>query len=210
MSTASGARRSPAETTAAIERAAVALVVEHGYDRVTVDMICEAAGVSQRTFFNHFKTKDAALLGTGLPTIDERRAREFIVSNGPLLAEAAALVRVTPDMIPADPQLMIARIRAVSSNPMLIARQMERLSTIEGELRQIIELRLRREATEQGADAAALAEIPEQAEIATHLLAGVMRYVGLSWARTAEAGSPPVLEEDRLAGVLGRLLPKLG
>lgn len=210
MSTEPGPRRrGVAETTAAIERAAIELVTEHGYDQVTVDMICQSAGISQRTFFNHFKTKDAALLGSDEPAIDQQAAREFIVSSGPLLAEAAGLVRIEPDRLPADPSLLMRRINAISQHPVLLARQMERLSAIEAELRQIIELRLRQDALREAADEAELADLPEQAEIITHLLAGLMRYVGMSWARQAEAGRPAAAEASRLTEQLERVIPKL-
>ena len=53
------------ETRAAIERAAISLVDELGYDNVTVAMISERAVVSQGTFFNYFPTKDAAIVGLG-------------------------------------------------------------------------------------------------------------------------------------------------
>lgn len=194
MSTAPGAgprRRGAAETTAAIERAAVELVLEHGYDLVTVDMICEAAGVSQRTFFNHFKTKDAALLGVDLPTIDERAARAFIVSDGPLLAEAVGLIRIDPSKLPGDPAVMAERFQAISTHPALLARQMERLAAIEGELREIIALRLRQQSGRDGTDAASDAELDAQAELITHMLAGVMRYVGVEWARRMRDGAAP-------------------
>lgn len=204
-------RRSVVETTAAIERAAVGLVAELGYDAVTVDMVCEAAGVSQRTFFNHFKTKDAALLGHDLPTIDERAARAFIVSDGPLLAEAVGLVRIDPAMIPADPALVAERIRAISAQPVLLAKQMERLAAIEGELREIIELRLRRQAGDAGTDAAGASELAEEAELVTHILAGVMRYVGIAWAkRAAQGGSAAPLDPESAGRILARVLPKLG
>lgn len=50
-------------TMVAIENAATALVLEHGYDAVTVDQICEAAEVSKRTFFNYVPSKEAAVIG---------------------------------------------------------------------------------------------------------------------------------------------------
>ncbi|BDZ54733.1 TetR/AcrR family transcriptional regulator [Agromyces marinus] len=203
-------RRGVTETTAAIERSAIDLVTEHGYDQVTVDMICHAAGISQRTFFNHFKTKDAALIGSDEPVIDERAAREYIVSDGPLLAGAAGLVRIEPDRLPADASLLVRRIEAISQNPILLARQMERLTAIEDELRQILELRLRHDALRDGADEDELAELPEQAEIITHLLAGLMRYIGMSWARRAADGAAPALDAERLAGKLERVVRKLG
>ena len=224
MSTASGSpaapappprRRNPGETTAAIERAAVELVLEHGYDQVTVDMICEAAGVSQRTFFNHFQTKDAALLGPELPTIDERAAREFIVSDAPLLAGAVGLIRIAPEHLPVDPKLFSERFRAVSSHPQLLLRQMERLGAIEGELREIITLRLRRQWADEATDAAGADsdELAEQAELITHMLAGVMRYVGMSWTRRSAEGTagPSVAGDDpALAETLERVIRKLG
>ncbi len=56
------------ETRAAIERAAISLVDELGYDNVTVAMISDRAVVSQGTFFNYFPTKDAAIVGLGSST----------------------------------------------------------------------------------------------------------------------------------------------
>ena len=54
----------------AIERAAIALVSERGYDNVTVAQICELSSVSQGTFFNYFRTKDAAIVGIGEYDLD--------------------------------------------------------------------------------------------------------------------------------------------
>lgn len=197
-------RRDAVEKRLAIERAATELVLEHGYDAVTVDMICELAGVSQRTFFNHFKTKDAALLGPEPPVVDERAAREFVVSTGPLLSGIARVIRIDPSAIAADPELLARRIRAVGSTPVLMARQMERLSAIEGELREIIELRLRTQWPDESEP-----DRREQAELITHLLAGLMRHIGVAWARQVEAGAPPMIDPDAIEAQLHRVLRKL-
>lgn len=205
MSTPTPPRRKDAvEKTAAIERAAVDLVLEHGYEAVTVDMICALAGVSQRTFFNHFKTKDAALIGPHGPTIDERAAREFVVSKGPLLLGAATLIRIEPGEMAADPSLLARRIQAVGTNHVLMARQMERLSAIEHELREIILLRLRTQWPEDSD-----ATLDEQAELVTHLLAGLMRYIGTSWARSVERGEAPSTDPAVIGGLLTNVLGKL-
>lgn len=45
-----------------ISAATVALTSEHGFDHVTVDDISARAGISRRTFFNYFSTKEDALL----------------------------------------------------------------------------------------------------------------------------------------------------
>lgn len=49
-------------TTARLRDAATKLAGRDGTDRVTIDAICAEAGVSRRTFFNHFATKDEAFL----------------------------------------------------------------------------------------------------------------------------------------------------
>lgn len=194
--------RGRAETSAAIESAAIELVLEHGYDRVTVDMIAHAAGVSQRTFFNYFKTKDAAVLGTMMPTVDERRARAFILSSGPLLAEAVMLIRTPFDADRRDP-LILRRIRAITSQPDLVARQMERLTGLEEELRELLLLRLARQWPDLPEQAA-----QEQAALVGHFLAGTLRYLAQRTTETLEADEPPPRPED-LARLIGDVAAKI-
>jgi AcrR family transcriptional regulator len=49
------------QSSRALQAAAIDLVGRHGLAAVTVDDVAAAAGVSRRTFFNHFPTKAAAL-----------------------------------------------------------------------------------------------------------------------------------------------------
>lgn len=63
MSPPTGLRERKKEATReALRHAAVTLYRRHGPDAVTVEDICAAAGVSPRTFFNYFATKDEAVL----------------------------------------------------------------------------------------------------------------------------------------------------
>lgn len=49
-------------TASALQHAALELFLARGYDETTVQDITDAAGVSQRTFFRYYPTKDAVLL----------------------------------------------------------------------------------------------------------------------------------------------------
>lgn len=206
MSTTPAPRRRDAIAKAtAIENAAVDLVLEHGYDAVTVDMICARAGVSQRTFFNHFKTKELALIGADAPTIDGPAARAFITSTGPLLVEAARLIQIDAGGMSHDPTLIARRIRAVGENPALMARQMERISAVEEDLTEIIRQRLHTQHPDEDAGA-----LGEQALVITHLLAGAMRYIGQSWVRQVQLGETPRIDPADIGETLQQAIAKLG
>lgn len=205
MSTVEPRTAKAARTRAAIADAAVSLVSEHGFDAVTVDMICARAGVSQRTFFNYFATKDAAVLGPELPKVDERAARAFIVSSGPLLAEAMGLVAIDPAMLPGDARGVAARLAGIAASPALMARQMERLAQLEDELTDIIRVRLRRD--HPGVDDEVIAT---RALVITHLLSGVMRWIGIDVARRTAEGLPPRTPAEVQAVLDGAMTTLLG
>lgn len=50
------------ETSERIIEKGLKLFVKHGYDATTLDAIAEAAGISRRTFFYYFKSKEEILL----------------------------------------------------------------------------------------------------------------------------------------------------
>jgi mycofactocin system transcriptional regulator len=55
--------RPPVTTSAELERIALALFVERGFDATTVEDIAEAAGISRRTFFRYFPSKNDVVWG---------------------------------------------------------------------------------------------------------------------------------------------------
>jgi AcrR family transcriptional regulator len=60
---------------------AIGLFIERGYDATTVDDIALAAGVSRRSFFRYFPTKDDVVFH-GLDEIAERIAAEIKTADG--------------------------------------------------------------------------------------------------------------------------------
>ncbi len=62
----------------AVERAALELVIESGYDGVTVEDICSRAEISKKTFFNYFPSKAAVIMGRMDSFPDDERLIELL------------------------------------------------------------------------------------------------------------------------------------
>lgn len=80
------------ETSRDIQRAALTLALRLGYDSVTTELISAEAGISQRTFFNYYLNKDAAIVGNA-PCFDDETVAGFRDSSGPLLADLLQALR---------------------------------------------------------------------------------------------------------------------
>jgi AcrR family transcriptional regulator len=110
----------------AIAGAAIKLFGEHGLEGTTVDDIAAAAGVSPRTFFRHFETKEQA----AFPDHDERIAelRAQLAAHHSSLAPLRVVIelsRQSAHQFLEDPDLYRPRIQLVRANPAL--RDRERL-----------------------------------------------------------------------------------
>ncbi|MGW6141260.1 TetR/AcrR family transcriptional regulator [Streptomyces sp. NPDC055140] len=69
------------QTRAELHAATVRLAREHGLEHVTVEMISKEAGVSPRTFFNYFRTKETALFAWP-GGLTEAEAEQFVSAPG--------------------------------------------------------------------------------------------------------------------------------
>ncbi len=129
-------------TVRAIEREAVRLALENGAAALTVDQICEAVGISQRSFFNHFDAKEDALLGWELPRISEERTRAYLADPGVgILTGAMSLVELPREFLD-DPELAFSRFRLLSTSPSLSQRQAARLRPLAQAVGEIVLLKL--------------------------------------------------------------------
>ncbi|PRZ05689.1 TetR family transcriptional regulator [Isoptericola sp. CG 20/1183] len=108
----------------AIVDAAQRLVLAHGFDAVTVEAIAEAAGISPRTFFNYFESKDDAVLGQGSFDLDAGFRGEFVAGGptGRLTADlevlAAALLGAVAG---SDPHAPARVLELMQAEPRLLA-----------------------------------------------------------------------------------------
>ena len=68
------------QTTQDIHQTALRLAAEHGFGQVTVDMISAEAGISRRTFFNYFSSREAAVI-VGPRQLPEDAVAEFLAGT---------------------------------------------------------------------------------------------------------------------------------
>jgi len=160
-----------ARTALRIEVAAVDLVLENGIDGTTVDAICKAAGVSERTFFYHFPTKESAIIGTSFPKIDEQKARQFLAAPaGDIFSDALDLIPLNTGL-PAQSNLMFKRLQMMQKNTGLFASHLSKLMAVRGEHMELIYLRLRRNAPAEMPDN----EVRDAAEFISEIAASFVR-----------------------------------
>lgn len=91
------------ETRLRIEDCATELILDRGFDQVTLEEICEKAGVSRRTFFNYFESKDQAASGTGIPEIPQADLDAFATTDSENVARD--ILRYLGDRIDRDPDM---------------------------------------------------------------------------------------------------------
>ena len=174
----------------AIQRAVLALALERGFDGVTVEEISHVAGVSPRTFFNYFPTKEAAVIGD-VPEMPDEEAIERFVAAGPeqpMLEGIRDLLLSTVDQEPNPDGADIETLRRklLREHPHLFSLRMASMKQLELELVSVMERRLTR-------DDGLLAEDPERlhsrARLVTYVAFAGIRHAWTCWAETGGHGS---------------------
>ncbi len=99
------------ETLRRITDAGMCLFIEKGYEATTLDDIAAAAGISRRTFFYYFKSKDDILLSlqSGMGEMIVASLREAPQDQRPLTAVRNAILKVCAPF-PADDMIAIDRL----------------------------------------------------------------------------------------------------
>ncbi|MGV8968968.1 MAG: TetR/AcrR family transcriptional regulator [Microbacteriaceae bacterium] len=75
-----------------IHDAAASIALEDGPMVATVDLIAARAGISRRTFFNYFSSKEDAVLGLSEPTVSNESLTAFHSSTEPIVTAAVYLM----------------------------------------------------------------------------------------------------------------------
>jgi AcrR family transcriptional regulator len=119
-------------THAAIRNAALELVASQGFDAVSIEMIAARAGVGYRTFFNHFSSKEAALIEPGderaLAVLDALEARP--ASESTLEALRAAVLQQA-DFLAEHNTTIKLRFAVLEANPCLVPLFVAEFASVE-------------------------------------------------------------------------------
>lgn len=132
------------ETRLRIEDCATELILDRGFHDVTLEEICEKAGVSRRTFFNYFNSKDEVAAGTGVPPLSQDDLDTFATNDSDNVVRD--ILRYIGDCIDSDPdrslryspdretsmRIRARRRRIVNETPELMISGMRRFDQLAG------------------------------------------------------------------------------
>ncbi|WP_265523053.1 TetR/AcrR family transcriptional regulator [Oerskovia flava] len=189
---ASGLReRKKRERREALVDEAQRLVRERGLDAVTVEDVCASVGVSPRTFFNYFASKDDAVLGLSPVDVDPEITATFLAGgpSGDLLADVEVLVAHFLSGPFMTPERMAATLELVHAEPRLLVRH---LSWIEGHRADLEALFAARRAAHP---------FEPTAELLGFVVMTLVRGAAHEWERAGHVGSPV----DHLPSVVQQL-----
>ncbi|HZA00496.1 MAG TPA: TetR family transcriptional regulator [Acidimicrobiales bacterium] len=126
-----------------IGRVAINLFADRGFDAVTVDDIAAAAGISQRTFFRYFATKDEVVLDYERTLYDRLVAvvADRPTEEGPVTALRRAY-QATSQVAPEDREYVVQLGRILAAAPDLRATVHGARSTSNDELIELIAARM--------------------------------------------------------------------
>jgi AcrR family transcriptional regulator len=122
-----------------LQEAAMALFIERGYDAVTVADIAQRAGLTKRTFFNHFADKREVIFAAA----DEFEASivETLTHADPGLDPLAAVVQAYTQgaaMIVDYPELVRAREALVASSQELQERDLMKMASLTAKIAAVL------------------------------------------------------------------------
>ena len=172
--------------------AAHALVEAHGLDAVTVESICSEAGVSTRTFFNYFESKDDAVLGVEPLVLDPEVVAVFTAGGptGRLGADLEALVTSLVDRPSLGRHRIACAMELARKEPRLLGRQVAAFERHHKDMAALVAARL------------GLEPSAPRVELVTLLVLSLTRAAFVQWEAAGQQGDvrdavPAVLAELR-------------
>lgn len=155
------------ETSRALTDAARRLTADRGFAGFTIEELCTEVGVSRRTFFNYFETKENAVFGfSAVEPRQEELEHHFEIGTGDLLDDFVALTIARFELFnPIDDAR--ALLALIEQEPKLIKAAFEQLAKNERRDRDLILRRLGEHSGDPDAEM--------RAEVLVHAVAALMR-----------------------------------
>ena len=134
-------QRRKVETTELIQRGAIELARARGVAAVTIEAICEAAGISQRTFFNYFPYKEAVFL-LPPPPLPAAAVERFVTGTGDIVEDLSELLVAQITEMERSSHMGAIMREIAETHPRLMPLQMAEFQKFEAELQRLIAGRL--------------------------------------------------------------------
>ncbi|HLS13718.1 MAG TPA: TetR/AcrR family transcriptional regulator [Beutenbergiaceae bacterium] len=161
--------RNRIETWNAIHQAASTMVISDGPGAATIEAIAAHAGISRRTFFNYFASKEDAVLGTQAPEVTDHAVEQFRNGDEDELSRVVHLfVAVLRTSLPVH--TAPRRREVVRAHPHLRQRIHQLLAEVEKLVTDVIRVRM-----DEGKDVALGSPTSDEGHLeALLMLAGVI------------------------------------
>jgi AcrR family transcriptional regulator len=136
-------RRARDAVRAEIAETAFQLFTQRGFDQTTVDDIAAAAGLSRRSFFRYFASKEDAVLGM-LNTVGDAIAAELAArpAGEPPWTSLRRALDVLVTTYLGDPTVALARFRLIHQTPALRSTLLDKQDRWQRSLAQVLAARL--------------------------------------------------------------------
>jgi len=166
-------------TRQAIRTAMLRLALDRGFARVTVEEVCREAGVSPRTFFNYFASKEEAVTGRDTAIEPPEEAVEaFVRGTGTVLADLVAFLAANTAGVD-DLEVHRLRRRLLEREPDLLSLQLAGAHRLEEQVTELVARRLR----EQGGGTDD-ARLHDRARLITLVAVAVLKQAWSRWVGT--------------------------
>jgi AcrR family transcriptional regulator len=178
--------RKKEQTRASIQRAALRLIAERGYDATTCEQIALAAEVSPATLFRYFPTKEDIVLQDGYDPMIAAAVLARPPEEAPLVAVRRGFADALAEVLRGDVEPIRQRTALILSVPALRSRAREQNASLVGHLQHVLSRR---------SDAKLGLEI----EVAAACCAATVSVAVERWA--TRGGELPALVDDAFAAL---------
>ncbi|MCV7194346.1 TetR/AcrR family transcriptional regulator [Mycolicibacterium brumae] len=184
MSTTIGLReRRRLEVLRDLNDAAVTLTEKAGFGDATIDLIAERAGVSRRTFFNYYASKEDAVLGVVPPTVSEQVLAVYDSDDGDRFSRTVRLIVSIIHSTLVDGVAVAQRRALIAQYPQLRERMSQHMAAAEALAETVL-----------GERAAALGAPAEPPGVLAMLASAVLRHAYSRDPHALESADSPAIE----------------